>query len=237
MQWSRLRSVIALLPCAVACGAITGAAWVEVDNTSADPSSDVLAGSQWMSQPGWRTFDLFLTGTPGDQINGVNFGADLNPEYLLRVVGGVIFNHPGGASNGAVESPMLLQTSPLFNLTRFDTYATLGTLNFGGSNPSEVFAHGMSPGLQAGTQGPFIGSWYRRPEVIPLSGASFDVNGLMRILRITVSDQTVDLSGRVQVGLPLGMVTSVDVPNAIPSPGSVITLGVAGLALGCRRRR
>lgn len=227
--------------CAESTGQVTGAMWLEVDNTSADPVSDVVAGSFWMSQAGWRTFDLYAIGAVGQAMGSVNFAGDFPvgaPGLGLRVVGGVIFNHAGASGDGGLESSPLLQSNPAFNLTRFDTFATLGNANLGGTMPSEMILFGFVQGLRGSeSTGPVMGTWGANPGVFPPQNSVFGPSGLMRMLRITVSDSVTDLSGRFQAGLGSGGVVTLDIPNAIPSPGSLAVVSFAGVALASRRRR
>ncbi len=232
---SRLRVRVAALAVVMTCGArgqVTGAHWVEVDNSSADPLSDVFAGAQWLSQPGWRTFDLFITGAAGTRINGFNFGGDNNPIYRLNVINGVIFNHPGSDGFGLVESHIVFQGLPAGNLSRFDTYACFGPLNPNGLSPSDFYLAGNLHGLRVGDlNGPLRGSWLNSPGT---QQPELQAGTPFRVLRITVSAAATELAGRLQIGLSMGAVTDVVVPDAIPAPGAVV---LAAGACFARRRR
>ncbi len=211
---------------------VTGARWVEVDNSSADPLSDGFAGAQWLSQPGWRTFDLFVTGAPGQIVQLVGLGGDNNPLHRLTVTGGVIFNHPAGPNAGRLEAHIAFQQLPLSNLTRFDTYAALGSLNPQGMSDSDIAFAGFSNGLSVNEQGGVIGDWFCNPGI---PRPVIDASGLLRILRITVSDSTTSMSGVMAVGLPLGvLLPGVQIPEAIPTPGTAVALAL--VSLSARRR-
>ncbi len=246
MRKQRVAAAVALAWCVPAQSGmlgVSGVTWVEVDNSSADAAGDVLAGALWRSEPGWRTFDLYLVGEPGRRVQLANLGGDFPiglPGLGLRVVGGTVFNHPGASTEGLVETSPVLQGSALFNLTRFDTYAALGAANAGGAAPSEMQVVGMIQGLRNGqSEGPVMGTWNHNPLQFPGEQSVIGPDGMMRLLRVTVSASTTELWGRIEIGLGLPelALVAVDIPDAIPAPGGGGALVVLGCVLAARRRR
>lgn len=235
MRRSCLSALALLCCCPLTNARNVWAYWTSVNNTSANATPDV-GGTLWRSQPGWRTYDLFIASDTNRTVNGFNLGGDIADRGWLDVVGGAIFNHP---SAGALESPSVMQNRPEFNLTRFDTYLALGTLNTGGDAPEEIIRAGpvFNGFVTEQSAGTMHALWIRNPALSP--GLPLGPGVSVRALRITVSASTTSVSGVIQVGLssPTEVQSiSIAVPNAIPAPGAALLL-LLGPALSARRRR
>ncbi|MGD9691335.1 MAG: hypothetical protein AB7G17_00670 [Phycisphaerales bacterium] len=224
---TRILSVSALLVGAgVASAAITGVEWRQVNNATnpingSAPGSDVIAGALWNSAS-WQTWDLYITGAQGDLVNALDVGGDGGP-FSIKVSGGV-FNHPAGADTRSFA------TEGIFAAMPFDTFATFG----GNATTNGTFGGFAGPVNLTGANGEL-----RFTSFAPAgSPAALGANGLwvLRVSYNAAADGVLGGNGsRVQVGLPGGATLAFDVP-AVPAPGSVALMSVAGLA-GLRRRR
>ncbi|MBL0922367.1 MAG: hypothetical protein IBJ10_09605 [Phycisphaerales bacterium] len=247
-------ALLALL--AVACGpgaasaAVTGVVWrIVAEDTGlwnrpyeGMPQNDVVEGANWASMIR-VTCDLYLTGTPGQRINGVNMGDSNAPSatpFALHT-NATVFNHSLGSNvQSAAEFPP-------FNSLAYDTFVDLGGTQ---TTPNISFAGGTN---LTGSGGVLRGTWFTTDE------ATLDQDGRMRILRVTIGVPfghnpffggyflgTPGLPGqeaggpvsRLEVGLPNGELVQLYIGTALypPTPGATALLGIAGAA-GLRRRR
>ncbi|MGD9691337.1 MAG: hypothetical protein AB7G17_00680 [Phycisphaerales bacterium] len=208
--------------------AVTGAMWVEAPNTiwaptGASPSVDPVAGSAWSARP-FRTFDLMLLGSAGDQVNGVNAGGNAADPFFINTGGGVVFNHSAGSDQRS------FQLESLFSAIGFDTYATFGGNDTSNGQPFGGFAGNVNL-TGAGGQIRFT-SFAAAGDP-----AEVGANGMLRILRISIADfnESVFGSGRIEVGLPGGQLATFDL-FIWPTPGATTLFGIAALASARRRR-
>jgi len=201
--------------------------WIEIDNsvspaTGTSPSTDL----QSPFDPSMaRTYRLVLFGdasVQGERIDAVNFGGVGGSGITGIVVApeaGTIYNHSSG---GNVRSTALEGFLPA---VYFDTYAM-----FGDTAPSGIsFAN--TPNF---TSSPITGIWFGVPGVGTIMGAE----GVALIQITLVGGDGVSMGGNgsnMQVsGMNFPPIT-LDVP-AVPTPGAVALLGLAGLATARRRR-
>jgi hypothetical protein len=264
ISMTRFVSVTALLIAAGAANAaVTGFAWREVTNTQgarpgSNPANDATHGDPsgggdglWTSRT-WRTFDLLVIGTAADAVNAVSFGGD---GAAFRIyTNGAIFNHDlGGDTRSSLSSERAAGNSALL----FDTYAEFG----GRAVPGQGGTSNASPGTNAlGSFGGFAGTTNLTGAGGQIQFTSFAPAGSpaqlaadagatggfsLRILRVTVAGTATYLGGAGagnipastgQVGLSGGVVAAFAVGNAIPAPGAIAVLGLAGIAAGRRRR-
>lgn len=228
-------SVAAVLAVAgAASAAVTGVRWAEVNNSSA-------AGNA-----GWnatnRTFDLFVDGTVGQTINGVNFGGDNPANGRIEIVGGTVFNHTAGSNlrNAAFE------TFPGFQSIAFDTFAVFGGDRTpgapGGAGGGVSFAGSVN---LTGAGGLIQFTSFTQPPAPMTADALSASGGSIWVLRVTLTPSVGDVlrlgggDSSVQVGYADGqtpVVTTFAIPDAIPTPGAAALLGLAGLAVARRRR-
>ena len=216
--------------------------WTEIDNsvspvTGTSPQTDLQAP---FDPANFRTFRLFLYGdasVQGQRIDAVNFGNfsqnyGMVP-YALFTDGSAVYNHPSG---GNVRSTAL---EGFLTAVYFDTYAAFGNtapgaIGFaGGVDFSGNTDYGTGSGYKA-----MGGAWFGAPGVGEILGA----DGIM-LLQVTVSADATFLGGdplglsRMQITGPnTGGSLTLDIPNAIPTPGAAALLGLAGLATARRRR-
>jgi len=250
----QLLSVALTSACVVASAssaAVTGVVWrIVAEDTGlwnrpyeGMPQNDVVEGANWASMTR-VTCDLYLTGTPGQRINGINMGDSNAPgatPFALHT-NAMVFNHSLGSN---VQS---ITEFPPFNALAYDTFVDLGGTQ---TTPNISFAGGTS---LTGAGGVLRGTWFTTDE------ATLDEDGRMRILRVTIgvpmgSDPFFDgfylgtpgIPGQeagfgplssLEVGLPAGELVQFTIGNALypPAPGSVALFGVVGAA-GLRRRR
>jgi hypothetical protein len=233
-------STLSFLACAAHAGASFGLQWVQIDNSSADPSSDPGGAAAWNGRD-WYTYDLLLTGVAGTEFNAVNLGFAPNPgqePYYLFTTSDAIFNYPppGG---GDVQSGF----EGFFNLTRFDSYVDLGSLNPDGAAPGQIGTLGVDlngvTGSMNGLDGRFIrGTWFEFPP----NSATLDANGEARLLRITLAANPVGATLLGGNGSALFIGTNeggqfLDITAIyFPSPGTAGVLTIAGVVAARRRR-
>jgi len=207
------------------------------------PQNDAFEGANWASLTR-VTCDLYLVGTPGQRINGINMGDSNFPgaaPFALHT-NATVFNHSFGSNvQSATEFPP-------FNALAYDTFVDLGGTQ---TTPNISFAGGTS---LTGAGGVLRGTWFTTDE------ATLDAEGRMRILRVTIgvpmgTDPFFDgfylgtpgTPGQeagfgpvssLEVGLPGGELAQFTIGNALypPAPGAATLLGIAGMA-GLRRRR
>ncbi|MGD9691336.1 MAG: hypothetical protein AB7G17_00675 [Phycisphaerales bacterium] len=218
-----------LVAAGAANAAITGAMWVEVPNatwspTGTAPSADPIAGAAWSANP-YRTFDLMLLGSAGDQVNGVNIGGAAADPYQINTGGGTIFNHSAGGDQRSFN------LEALFSAIGFDTYAT-----YGGNDTT----NGQPFGGFAGTVNMTGAGGVIRFSSFAAAGdpAEVGANGMLRVFRVSVANfnESVGGSGSLEVGLPGGALAVFQVGPWVPTPGAAALFGLAGVA-GLRRRR
>ena len=224
MSKSVLSTAALLVLAGAANAAVTGFAWREVANGNSpypgNPATTLPAGS--------RTFDLYVVGdTVGDVINGVNFGGDGSGNYI-NVAGGV-YNHPlgGDTRSFAFET--------FFPDIVFDTFATFG----GGATTNGQATQFAGPVNLTGAGGELRFTSFTQPPAALTAGTFGSHAAQIWVLRATVLAGTTALGGGNsvgEIGLAGGALLSAAVNNAIPTPGAVALLGLAGLA-GARRRR
>ncbi len=249
-------SVAALIAVAGAANAaVTGFAWREIPNTvgarpGSNPANDATHGDPsgggdgvWTGRT-WRTFDLLVIGAVGDIVNGVSFGGDNGPQRIFT--NGAIFNHDlGSNTRSSLSAERAVGNAALL----FDTYAEFG----GRAEPGQGGTSNANPGTNT------IGSFGGFAGVINLTGAGGQLQftsfapagtpavlvadavygGSLRVLRVTVDAAATFLGGGNStggVGLPGGVVGNFAVGNALPTPGAVALMGLAGIAAGRRRR-
>ena len=214
MQRSALVSIAGIaLASAVASAGPAGfgaLSFVEVDNGGVSDGTGANLAS-------FRTFDLFWENTSGDTalVNGVNMGFAPNPaldNYFLRVIGGTVFNHAFGSD--VPPNPGLF---PAFPALEFDTYLMLGD--------ATIAVVPDSVDLTGASNGEIRGVWFTQPPLAVANGES------LRLLRLTVSDSTEDIRGRIQIGFTDGVRDFF-----IPAPGAAGVLAL-GVFAATRRRR
>ncbi len=226
----------------------------------ADGNEGNAAGGQWTAAGVWRTFDLLIVGTAADAINAVNFGGDGSAFRIYT--NGSVFHHALG--NGLNRSSLASERAAANGALLFDTYIEFGgkaAPGQGGTNAANPGTNvlgvlggtagiaslgGGSPGV-SGASGQLQFTSFA-PAGSPASLVA-DANATggfsLRILRVTVSATATYLGGagggnvqasNGQVGLAGGNVAAFAVGNAIPAPGAIAVLGLAGIAAGRRRR-
>lgn len=168
----------------------------------------------------WYTFDLYFTaGSASAQISGMNMGITSITPYFLAT-DGTVFNHPFGGDGP--PNPVFL---PAFPALEFDTYLALGD-----TLPAFV---GGSVDL-SGNGGMLRGAWFTQPPIELLA------NERLRILRVTVGDDTTFLGGsgsQLEVNfVGFEQVFSIPPVQSVPTPGGALALGLASLVAARRRR-
>ncbi len=249
-----LLSVTGLFLASSAPAAVTGVAWrIVAEDTGlwnrpyqGSPQNDAFDGAAWTSLTR-VTCDLYLIGTPGQRINGVNMGDASAPNATPYAIytNAAIFNHALGSNVQSVTE------FPPFNAMQYDTFVDLGGTQ---STPTISFAGGVDLDASGGSTQAIRATWFTTDE------ATLDQDGRMRILRVTIGvpigsspwfdgfflgtpgvpgqESGSEPVSRIEVGLPNGELVELIVGTALypPAPGTTVLLGLAA-ATGLRRRR
>lgn len=218
---SVLSTAALLVVAGAANAAVTGFAWNEVPNAN----SPYPGAAPTTLPAGARTFDLYVVGnTVGDVINGVNFGGDGSANHIN--VGSPVYNHPlgGDTRSFAFET--------FFPDIVFDTFATFG----GGPTTNGQATQFAGPVNLTGAGGELRFTSFTQPPAALTAGTFGSHAAQIWVLRLTIIGNSAGGGNSVgEIGLAGGALLSAQV-GAVPTPGAVALLGLAGLA-GARRRR
>lgn len=230
----------ALILSSGANAAYTGLSLVHSDAFfSAHPNAAVAAA--WNAGPVntldiYRLYANFNTGTAADRVNAVA-GNALSP-LLATVVGGTFFNNVDGYGNHA---NLPSGVSPAANA--WDTYVTINSLPAGAGVS-------LSPGFDVQTNNLGSGgslftstnaAWFVTPDNVQgqaVASAPGQANAPAGTFRVLLAQFTVS-QGATPQGSALVNVNGQDLLNqtfAVPAPGALALLGLAGLVGGRRRR-
>jgi len=193
-----------------------GGYWVQVDN------STNLAGTDTGFENSWLTFDLYVDLEPGDIVFAADFGI-AGPNTGITT-DGAFYVAPASASDSVADNVGFA------SLVSDLEYSSAVTINGG----DVVFAQAMDWNPAGVT-----GAWFVNPGQIGAGGPEGAED--MWVARVTVSADATFLGGFGFVAyrvddedhFPAGVY---EIPNAIPTPGAVSLLAIAGIGAMRRKR-
>ena len=220
---------------AAAAGSMIAAGSASAAFTGLDAESFV--GADWVAngydESALDTYRVYATfDTPISSVLAVGDNADDGIEFSLRSSNGAFVNDAAGSD--FAPNPTFLPFAPA---VRWDTYITIGEAM--GMGPGGVAMTFGTPGFAsqaAGLTGDFTldnAGFFQ--TMMPLGEA---VNGRVLVAQITVTEgATVTGENWVITGLDVGFPFEAlgSFTTAIPAPGALALLGLAGL-VGRRRR-
>lgn len=195
-------------------------------------STSSFVGAGWVANgyAGLVTYRIYANfDSPTDELNAV-FGSSVNP-LSMSSTDGLFFND---SFFDSLTAPQDLTGPPfLYWANQWDTYVDIGLTDATGDQTQLTPGFSAEVGNLAGDFTTFNASWFVTPST-PQGIAGPD--GQVLIAQLTVNAGQ-DVSGIVNLQF-LGGAQALDqaFASAVPAPGALALLGLAGLA-GTRRRR